>query len=128
VGSRQAPGLPRLQPAAHLRLFDFSGTMEQDVLPYSVELGRSVVNREAAKAIMGLYCAWAGLGALTREYPHLESFFGNFSVYSSYPPEAIALLIRFLERHHRDPRKLLEPKAGLSYEIWRPHRSRPLHR
>jgi hypothetical protein len=111
---RDCPGYGQLRTS---RLFDFSETMEQEVLPYSVELGRSVVNREAAKAIMGLYCAWAGLGALTREYPHLESFFGNFSVYSSYPPESIALLVRFLERHHRDPRKLLAPKAGLSYEI-----------
>ncbi|MFH2115391.1 MAG: aminotransferase class V-fold PLP-dependent enzyme, partial [Spirochaetota bacterium] len=99
------------------RLFDFSGTMEREVLPCSVELGRSVVNRDAAKGIIGLYCAWAGLGALTREYTHLDNFFGNFSVYSSYPPEAVVLLIRFLERHHRDTQRLLAPKAGLSYEI-----------
>jgi hypothetical protein len=111
---RNFPGYGQLRTS---RLFDFSETMKREILPYSVELGRSVVNREAAKAIMGLYCAWAGLGALTREYTHLDSFFGNFSVYSSYPPEAIALLVRFLERHHRDPDRLLAPRAGLSCEI-----------
>jgi hypothetical protein len=104
---------------AHLRtstLFDFSDRLKAEVLPYAVELGRSVVNREAGKAIMGLYCAWAGLGALTREYGHLKYFFGNFTVYASYPPEAVALVLRFLERHHADSAGYLSPRSGLGYQ------------
>lgn len=110
----KGPGFAHLRTA---KLFDFSETLCAEVLPFSVELGRSVVNREAGKAIMGLYCAWAGLGALAREYGHLTNFFGNFSVYASYPREAVVLLIRFLELHHGDKRKLLKPHPGLEFAL-----------
>jgi hypothetical protein len=89
------------------------------VLPYAIELGRSVVNKEAGKAIMGLYCAWAGLGALAREYGQLRYFFGNFSIYASYPPDAIASILAFLELHHADAAGILKPRTGLGYEYER---------
>jgi hypothetical protein len=110
----RGPGLGRLRTAG---LFEFSAALLADYLPCTVELGRSVVNREAKKAIMGLFVVWSGLGALIREYPEIRYFFGNFSVYSSYPDDLKDLLIRFLELHHPDKDKLLRPKQGLEYRI-----------
>jgi hypothetical protein len=110
---KDGPGVSHLRTAT---LFNFSDRLRDEVLPYSVELGRSVVNREAGKAIMGLYCAWAGLGALAREYSHLQYFYGNFCVYSSYPKGGIELILQFLERHHADTASFLSPRSGLGYE------------
>lgn len=107
-------GLGRLRTSG---LFDFSPRFFAEYLPYTVELGRSVVNREAKKAIMGLFVVWSGLGALVREYPEIRYFFGNVSVYDSYPDELKDLLIRFLEIHHRDTEDLLRPREGLGYQI-----------
>lgn len=110
------PSLARMRTA---RLFDFSPAFVRDYLPYAVELGRSVVNREAKRAIMGLYTVWSGLGALMKEYADLRYFFGNFSVYSSYPRRARELLLRFLELNYGERIGLLRPKAGLEWEYER---------
>ena len=109
---QEGPGFEHLRTA---RLFNYSDRLRTDYLPYAIELGRSVVNREADKAIMGLYCAWAGLGALMQEYPWLKYFFGNFSVYTTLPGSAISLLLAYLERHHAATPELLLPHSGLEY-------------
>lgn len=110
-GTRKV-ALDRMRTA---RLFDFSPAFVRDYLPYAVELGRSVVNREAKRAIMGLFTVWSGLGALMREYPDLRYFFGNFSVYAAYPPRARALLLRFLKTNYGDGNALARPKPGLEW-------------
>lgn len=111
-GGTSGKDLPRLRTA---RLFDYSRRFREEYLPFTIELGRSVVNREAAKSVMGLYTVWSGLGALVREYAELGYFFGNVSLYSTYTAEAKALLLGFLELHHGDPEDLLSTREGLTY-------------
>lgn len=82
-------------------LFDFSDRFIEEYLVRSVELGRSVVNRTARRAIQGLFSIWTGLGAMTREWPDLHYFFGNVSLYRTLPPTAIEAILTFLYRYHR---------------------------
>ena len=107
-----SPGFQALRTA---RLFSFKSSLENEFLPYSVELGRSFVNRGAKKAYMGLFAAWVGLGALVREYPFLRYFYGNFTLYQSYSRRAASHILSFLEAQHSPERPLLMPRPGLAY-------------
>jgi hypothetical protein len=81
-------------------LFAFSPRFEREVLPVAVELGRSVVNRHARRAILGLFAVWAGLGAIIVESPGIEYFFGNVSIYPTWPVDAVELLVAFFSVWH----------------------------
>lgn len=81
-------------------LFSFSPEFVERTLSSAVELGRSVVNRGAKRAILGLFAVWAGLGAIVVEFPEVRFFFGNVSVYRSWPPAAVDLLLGYLYEHH----------------------------
>ncbi len=83
------------------RLFRFSEPFVREYLARSVELGRSVVNQEARRALQGLFSIWTGLGAMTREWPDVGYLFGNVSLYRSLPPDAVARITGYLFRHHR---------------------------
>lgn len=92
------------------RLFAFSSRFADEILPSAVELGRSVVNRSAKRAIMGLFAVWSGLGALVAEEPGLRYFFGKFTTFPDYHPEARSLLDAFLRTHCADPDRLVIPR------------------
>ncbi|MFO8064497.1 MAG: GNAT family N-acetyltransferase [Spirochaetota bacterium] len=96
-------------------LFRFSETFRRDYLPNSVELGRSVVNREAKRAILGLFVVWAGLGAFVAEYPEIEYFFGNVSVYRTWPTAAVDTLLAFLYEHYRGETELISALEETAY-------------
>jgi len=102
------------------QLFDVSAAFRADYLPYTLELGRSVVNRSAKKAILGLYVVWGGLGALVREIPSLRYFFGKFTMYSSYEQQARDAIMRFLDMYCSDKENLIRPKAHLSIDAVTP--------
>lgn len=81
-------------------LFHFSPDFVREDLPFLVELGRSVVHRDAHRAIQGLFSVWSGLGALTHHWPDIQGFFGNVTVYPTMPRPALKTLWTYLERHH----------------------------
>ena len=108
----EAGDLSRLRTAG---LFEFSNGFTADYLPWSVELGRSVVNREAKRAIVGLFVVWAGLGALVAEYPQLRYFFGNVSIYSDWPAPAVDTLLAYLYEHHGGPDALITARPAAAY-------------
>lgn len=89
-------------------LFSFSEEFEADYLRFSVELGRSVVNQQARRALAGLFSVWTGLGAMTREWPEVRYFFGNVSLYRSLPRSAVARILEYLFRWHRAESGLVE--------------------
>lgn len=103
-------------PLPTARLFEFSHRFESEYLPATVELGRSVVNRSAKRAIMGLFVAWAGLGALIRECPQVKYFFGKFTLYPSYHARARGALQRFLDLYCRGDKTLVRPRSQLAIE------------
>ncbi len=96
-------------------LFRFSETFRDRYLGVSVELGRSVVNREAKRAIVGLFVVWAGLGAIAAEYPEVEYFFGNVSVYRAWPAAAVDSLLAFLYEHYAGPAGLISALPETAY-------------
>ena len=96
-------------------LFSFSDTFRDRYLLTSVELGRSVVNREAKRAILGLFVVWAGLGAIAAEYPEIDFFFGNVSVYRAWPAAAVDTLLAFLYEHYAGPARLISALPETAY-------------
>ena len=103
-----------LRPAlATEELFEYFDDFSTNYLPYSIELGRSVVNRQARRSFLGLFAAWAGLGALVREYPEIRYFFGKVTMYPTYDVAARDALLHFLRLHCPDPDTLVRPRTDL---------------
>jgi len=85
---------------ATYRLFHFSDRFKRQVLPQTIELGRSVVNRSAKRALYVLYFIWCGLAALVCEYPDIGYFFGKTTLYDTYNVEARDTLLYFMELYY----------------------------
>ena len=96
-------------------LFHFSPLFVSDYLPHAVEVGRSVVNSGAKRAVVGLFVVWCGLATLVCEYPWLRYFFGNVSIYANWPTAARDAVICFLDRYHRGTRSLLTADPSCRY-------------
>ena len=70
------------------KYFKFSQRFVEDILPVTIEFGRSVVNKTSKNHEIGLQAVWAGLGVLVYEYHQnpppnrvkIEYFFGKFSL------------------------------------------------
>ena len=96
------------------RLFDLSETFLSAYLPYTIELGRSVVNRSSKKKMHGLYAVWSGLGALIAEMPDMKYFFGKVTTYDRLDARARRALMHFLDRYFGDSEQLLRPKPDVA--------------
>ncbi|TVR51188.1 MAG: GNAT family N-acetyltransferase [Spirochaetaceae bacterium] len=107
-------------------IFEFADEFVTEYLPRSIELGRSVVNSSAKRAILGLFVVWAGLGALVNEYPWLRYLFGNVSIYADWPQAARDALLRFLDRRHRGPVNLLRARPRFRYKPSPPRSDTPV--
>lgn len=100
-------------------LFNFSPKFVDEILPYTVELGRSFValeyqsTRSSAKGLFVLDNLWDGLGALTVIDPKLRYFFGKVTMYNTYNTEARDLILNFLNHHFPDPEQLVTPIVPL---------------
>lgn len=96
-------------------LFSFSPQFVEETLPSAVELGRSVVNQEARRAVLGLFAVWTGLGAIVVEHPEILWFFGNVSVYRSWPRSAVIVLLAYLTAYHPGPAGLVTAREGMRF-------------
>ena len=96
-------------------LFAFSARFQAEELPFLVELGRSVVNRNARRAVQGLFSVWSGLGALMREWSDISGFFGNVSVYRDTHDQHLDTLLGYLDRYHGDRGARVRAKRGNEY-------------
>lgn len=105
-------GIPKI---ATSHLFRFSDTFIHDILPQTIELGRSFVSptyqstKAGAKAIYALDNLWDGLGALTVVYPHVKYLFGKVTMYPAFGRENLDLVLGFLHKHFPDPDSLATP-------------------
>ncbi len=102
-------GLPLLRTSM---LFEFSDSFVDEVLSRSVELGRSVVNSGARRALQGLFSIWHGLGAIFSNWRHIEYFFGNVSIYRSLGAQRAARLAGFLMHWHGDPNRPVRARVA----------------
>lgn len=105
-------GTPRIATA---HLFRFSPKFINELLPYTIELGRSFVRleyqstRRGSKAIFALDNLWDGLGALTVVHDDIRYLFGKVTMYPSYSRECRNMILYFLNKHFPDHENLVEP-------------------
>lgn len=111
-----ADGSPRIATG---HLFDFSPRFVEQMLPSTMELGRSFVRPEyqsskaGAKALYALDNLWDGLGALTVVRPEIKYLFGKVTMYPGYSEECRDMILYFMHKHFPDPDRLVTPKQQL---------------
>lgn len=105
-------GVPQI---AMGHMFRFSDRFLNDILPVTIELGRSFVRpeyqstREGVRALFALDNLWDGLGALTVIYPRVRYMFGKMTMYPSYNRECRDMLLCFLNLYFKDKEALVTP-------------------
>lgn len=105
-------GVPRIATA---HLFKFSDRFIKEILPNTLELGRSFVSvgyqssKAGTKALFALDNLWDGLGALTVVYPHIKYLFGKVTMYPAFGRENLDLILGFLNKHFPDIEGLAHP-------------------
>lgn len=116
-------GEPRIATA---HLFKFSDHFIKDILPETLELGRSFVSvgyqssRAGTKALFALDNLWDGLGALTVVYPHIKYLFGKVTMYPAFGRENLDLILGFLNKHFPDNEMLVRPINPISSSAMTP--------
>lgn len=109
-------GVPRI---ATSHLFRFSDSFIHNILPYTLELGRSFVSpmyqsaTAGRKALYALDNLWDGLGALTIIYPQVQYLFGKVTMYPNFGTRSRDLVLGFLHKYFHDPDGLVVPIEGL---------------
>ena len=103
-------------------MFNFSEKFLKDILPTTIELGRSFVTleyqstRAGSKGLFALDNLWDGLGALTVVKPNVKYFFGKMTMYPSYNRFGRDMILYFLNKHFPDKDKLITPIHPLEIE------------
>lgn len=105
-------GVPRI---ATSHMFRFSDRFINEMLPETLELGRSFVSldyqttKSGPKALYALDNLWDGLGALTVKYPQIKYLFGKVTMYPAYGTECRDMLLGFIHKYFPDPDNLVRP-------------------
>lgn len=103
-------------------IFTFSDTFKKDLLPVTIELGRSWVQpkyqptNDFRKGIYSLDNLWDGLGGLMMRYPDIEYFYGKITMYPTFNRVARDLILGFLNVYFPDDDKLVIPFPELRVE------------
>lgn len=114
---RKAISAPNFHTSVRLataKFYNFSKEFLNNVAPYSIEFGRSVVNKDSffeKKTGQSLYVVWMGLAILIEEYYHkkrpngkdpiIKYFFGKFSLQKKlYCDESLDLMFQYFEKYY----------------------------
>jgi hypothetical protein len=98
------------------KMFYFSEKFIQELLPYTIELGRSFIQPKfqstgsARKTLYALDNLWDGLGALVVNNPYKEYFFGKVTMYPHFNQKARDLILYFLHNEFFDAYDLVHPE------------------
>ncbi|MEZ3549200.1 MAG: GNAT family N-acetyltransferase [Muribaculaceae bacterium] len=109
---RIVDGVPNI---ATSHMFSFSQRFIDELLPFTLELGRSFVaidyqnTKSHSKALYVLDNLWDGLGALTVVYPQIKYLFGKVTMYPRYGTECRDMLLGFLHKYFHDSDNLVTP-------------------
>lgn len=104
-------------------LFKFSDHFLKQILPSTIELGRSFVQPEYQntrinpKSIYALDNLWDGLGGLVAKYSKANYFFGKVTMYPSYNVDARDTLHYFLRKYFSDTDGLVVPIQELTMDL-----------
>ncbi len=102
--------------------FDFSERFVNEYLPITIELGRSWIqpkfqpSNNYRKGLFALDNIFDGLGGLINLHPTIMYFFGKFTMYPSYAPEARNYLLKFLDYYFPDEEHLVKPLRPLKID------------
>ncbi len=102
-------------------LFNFSDKFTEEILPYTIELGRSFIQPNfqsgspTRKTLFALDNLWNGLGALLVKNKGIKYFFGKVTMYSDYNKFARDLVLYFMNHHFKDSENLVQPYNPLQY-------------
>jgi len=105
-------GVPNI---ATSHMFRFSDKFLNELLPSTLELGRSFVatthqsTKSHSKALYTLDNLLDGLGALTVIYPQIKYLFGKVTMYPSFGTECRDMLLGFLHKYFHDEENLVTP-------------------
>lgn len=100
-------------------LFDLSAKFVNEILPVTIELGRSFVQPNFQptagnrKGLFSLDNIWDGLGAITVDNPDVKYFYGKVTMYRHFNVQARDMILYFLKKYFPDPDNLLRPKQPL---------------
>jgi hypothetical protein len=100
-------------------LFDLSEKFVKEILPVTIELGRSFVQPNFQptagnrKGLFSLDNIWDGLGAITVDNPDIKYFYGKVTMYRHFNSNARDMILYFLKTYFPDPEHLLRPKFPL---------------
>lgn len=103
-------------------MFDYSEKFVTDILPSTIELGRSFVAPSfqssglSSQTIFALDNLWDGLGGLTVIYPDINYFFGKVTMYADYNRRARNLILFFMDKYFHDDSNLVCPKKPVPIE------------
>ena len=95
--------------------FKFSDNFINNILPYTIELGRSWVQPNfqptinPRKGLFALDNIWDGLGALVRFNPGIKYFFGKVTMYKNYNTDCRDFLLFFMHKYFPDNEQLMIP-------------------
>jgi hypothetical protein len=109
------------------KLFEFSRAFIENYWSQTIELGRSFVQPAYQPSVnlrKGMYSLdnlWDGLGALIVLNPDMKYFFGKFTMYPDFEPQARDLIIAFLMKYFPDTENLVFPKSNLKLEYKSPN-------
>ena len=102
-------------------LFNFSQKFKDEILPCTIELGRSFVQPnfqpgpENRKGLFSLDNIWDGLGAIVVDNPDIKYFYGKVTMYGHFNKQARDIILYFLTHYFPDNENLLRPKEPLPY-------------
>lgn len=102
-------------------MFNFSERFMKEILPSTLELGRSFValgyqsTKSSPKALYALDNLWDGLGALTVAYPQIKYLFGKVTMYPGFGTANRDMVLWFLNKYFPDRDALVTPIEPLQF-------------
>ena len=78
-------------------LFNYSSTFEEEIMPNSVELGRSFVQKKYWNS-QALHYLWQGIGAFLANNSSVKYLFGGVSISNSYPESTKNLMVYYFNK------------------------------
>ena len=94
-------------------LFNFNQKFIDEILPNSIELGRSFV-QEKYWNTHALDYLWQGIGNFLFKNPEIKYMFGGVSISNSYPNHVIALIVYYFNKWYPAAANLASSKMKLT--------------
>ncbi len=96
-------------------LFNFEQDFIDNVIPYSIELGRSFI-QEKYWNTLALDVLWQGIGQFLNKNPQIKYMFGGVSITSNYSNQAMAWTIYYFKKWYSNQNSLALSKTQFIFK------------